>query len=488
MDRVEGGCLCGAVRIMAEGAPDRVGLCHLPDGDALYATTLRYFTTTDKSAELPEGSTGAVGEAIDYTIVVVNDGTVTVDDVTVDDEVAADALDHTVIIKLNGGLGTSMGLDRAKSLLPVRNGKSFLDIIVGQVRAAREQHGARLPLLFMDSFNTRDDTLEALEQYPDVQVDGLPLDFLQNKEPKLLVDGLAPVSWPKEPDLEWCPPGHGDVYVALAASGLLDRMRAAGIRYAFISNSDNLGATCDPDIAAWMVAEGIPFAVEVAERTLNDRKGGHLAVRRSDGQLVLRESVMVVDDDQEHFQDIRRHQWFNTNNLWVDLDRLDQLLRERDGDLGLPIIVNRKTVDPTRPDSTPVIQIESAMGSAVEAFEGSVALRVPRSRFRPVKTTNELLLLRSDVFELDERWRVVSTIDRGDPTVRLDPTYKLIHDFDARFPQGVPSLRECTSLQVTGDVTFGADVRAVGDVEVVATEPATLPEGARLEGQVELPR
>ncbi len=199
-------------------------------------------------------------------------------------------------------------------------------------------------------------------------------------------------------------------------------------------------------------------------------------------------SAMVVDDDQEHFQDIRRHQWFNTNNLWVDLDRLDQLLRERDGDLGLPIIVNRKTVDPTRPDSTPVIQIESAMGSAVEAFEGSVALRVPRSRFRPVKTTNELLLLRSDVFELDERWRVVSTIGRGDPTVRLDPTYKLIHDFDARFPQGVPSLRECTSLQVTGDVTFGADVRAVGDVEIVATEPATLPEGARLEGRVELPR
>lgn len=406
----------------------------------------------------------------------------------VDDEARREALARVAVVKLNGGLGTSMGMAGPKAALVARDGQTFLDVIVRQLIALEERFGARPPLVLLNSFRTRERSLEILERYPQMADQALPLDFLQNMEPKLDAETLAPVTWAEDPDLEWCPPGHGDVYVALAASGLLDRMRAAGIRYAFISNSDNLGATCDPDIAAWMVAEGIPFAVEVAERTLNDRKGGHLAVRRSDGQLVLRESAMVVDDDQEHFQDIRRHQWFNTNNLWVDLDRLDQLLRERDGDLGLPIIVNRKTVDPTRPDSTPVIQIESAMGSAVEAFEGSVALRVPRSRFRPVKTTNELLLLRSDVFELDERWRVVSTIGRGDPTVRLDPTYKLIHDFDARFPQGVPSLRECTSLQVTGDVTFGADVRAVGDVEVVATEPATLPEGARLEGQVELPR
>lgn len=402
-----------------------------------------------------------------------------------DDERRA-ALAQVAVVKLNGGLGTSMGMSGPKAALVARDGLTFLDVIVRQLIGLEERYGSRPPLLLMNSFRTRDASLEILERYPQMAKQALPLDFLQNMEPKLDAQTLVPVDWPEEPELEWCPPGHGDVYVALAASGLLDEMRAAGIRYAFISNSDNLGATCDPDIAAWLIAEEIPFAMEVAERTLNDRKGGHVAVRRSDGRLVLRESAMVLDEEQGLFQDTDRHQWFNTNNLWIDLDRLDALLCEREGVLGLPIIVNRKTVDPTRSESTPVIQIESAMGSAIESFEGSVALRVPRSRFRPVKTTNELLLLRSDAFELDEQSRVVSRIDGREPRVSLDGVYKLVRDFDARFPSGPPSLRECTSFAVEGDVTFGADVRAVGDVEVVAQEPAEVADGTRLEGRVAL--
>lgn len=406
--------------------------------------------------------------------------------IEVGDDERREALAQVAVVKLNGGLGTSMGMSGPKAALVARDGLTFLDVIVRQLIGLEERYGSRPPLLLMNSFRTRDASLEILERYPQMAKQALPLDFLQNMEPKLDAQTLSPVDWPDEPELEWCPPGHGDVYVALAASGLLDEMRAAGIRYAFISNSDNLGATCDPDIAAWLIAEEIPFAMEVAERTLNDRKGGHVAVRRSDGRLVLRESAMVLDEEQGLFQDTERHQWFNTNNLWIDLDRLDALLRERDGVLGLPIIVNRKTVDPTRSESTPVIQIESAMGSAIESFEGSVALRVPRSRFRPVKTTNELLLLRSDAFELDEQSRVVSRIDGREPRVRLDGVYKLVRDFDARFPSGPPSLRECTSFAVEGDVTFGADVRAVGDVEVVAQEPAEVADGTRLEGRVAL--
>ena len=103
-----------------------------------------------------------------------------------------------------------------------------------------------------------------------------------------------------------------------------------------------------------------------------------------------------------------------------------------------------------------------------------------------MKTTNELLLLRSDAFELDEHSRVVSRIDGREPRVSLDGVYKLVRDFDARFPSGPPSLRECTSFAVDGDVTFGADVRAVGDVEVVAQAPAEVADGTRLEGRVAL--
>jgi UTP--glucose-1-phosphate uridylyltransferase len=394
------------------------------------------------------------------------------------------ALARTAVIKLNGGLGTSMGMTGPKSALEVRDGLTFLDIIARQVLALRAQHDVQLPLILMNSFRTRSESLAILEKYPDLAVDGLPLDFLQNAEPKLRADTLAPVEWPADPELEWCPPGHGDIYVALQGSGLLGALRAQGIRYVFLSNADNLGATCDPDVAAWMFEQKVPYAAEVCPRTANDRKGGHLARRRSDGRMILRDSAMVADGEDHHFQDNDRHQYFHTNNLWVDLDVLERLLDERDGVLGLPIVVNRKTVDPSDSSSTPVIQIESAMGTAVEAFEGSQALLVPRRRFRPVKTTNELLLLRSDVFELDDDSVVNSVITHEEPAIRLDGHYKLVPDFEARFPAGPPSLRECTGLAVAGDVTFGAGIVCVGDVQVSAEQPATVADGTRLSGSV----
>ena len=145
-------------------------------------------------------------------------------DVEVDEADAVAALGRTVVVKLNGGLGTSMGLAAAKTLLEVRDGLTFLDVIARQVLALRERHDVRLPLLFMNSFRTRDDTLEKLAAYPDLPDAELPLDFLQNKEPKLLAEDLTPVSWPDDPSLEWCPPGHGDLYTALRGSGLLDAM------------------------------------------------------------------------------------------------------------------------------------------------------------------------------------------------------------------------------------------------------------------------
>src|SRR6478752_409564 len=125
------------------------------------------------------------------------------DELPSDPDAERAALRKAIVLRLNGGLGTSMGLSRAKSVLEAKDGLSFLDIIARQVLALREAHDARLPLVLMDSFSTRDDSLAALSEHPGLDV-GLPLDFLQNKEPKLLVDGLMPASWPDEPGLEWC--------------------------------------------------------------------------------------------------------------------------------------------------------------------------------------------------------------------------------------------------------------------------------------------
>jgi len=384
------------------------------------------------------------------------------DRVEVSDDEAADAFARTVIIKLNGGLGTSMGLDRAKSLLPVRDGKNFLDLIVGQVQYARRTYGVRLPLLFMDSFRTREDTLGHLVRYPDLAVDGLPLDFLQNAEPKIRLDDLTPVEWPADPSLEWCPPGHGDLYPALWGSGILDALLEAGFRYVSVANGDNLGAAPNPRLAGWFASTGAPYAAEVCPRTVNDRKGGHLAVRRSDGQLILRDTAQTAADEMHFFTDEYRHPFFHANNLWLDIAQVRDAMVQRDGVLGLPLIRNEKTVDPTDPGSPRVIQFETAMGSAIEVFPGARAIAVGRDRFLPVKTTNELLLLRSDVFDLGEDGRLSAKVDI--PRIDLDDRfYKLVDDFDDRV-RVVPSLRRAESLEVRGDWVFDAPSEVVGDV------------------------
>lgn len=373
-------------------------------------------------------------------------------------------LPRTILLKLNGGLGTSMGLERAKTLLAVKDGLTFLDII------ARQALQAGAPLLLMNSFATRDDSLAALARYPALR-GPIPLDFVQHKVPKVLQADLAPASWPQDPDLEWCPPGHGDIYTALLTSGLLDVLLANGYIYAFVANADNLGATLAPVILGYFAERGLPFLMEVADRTAVDRKGGHLAQRRSDGRLVLRESAQCPAEDMDAFQDIGRHRYFNTNNLWLNLPALKALLDERGGVLGLPLIRNSKTLDPRDPASPKVYQLETAMGAAISLFDGAAALRVPRPRFAPVKTCDDLLAVRSDAYVMTGDWQIVANPARtlpGPPVVSLDPRYyKLIDDLEARFPFGPPSLVACERLTVRGDVRFGREVACQGLAEVV---------------------
>ena len=394
----------------------------------------------------------------------------------------ADApLDQAVVLKLNGGLGTSMGMTHAKSLIEAKDGLTFLDVLARQVLELRRRSGARLPLVLMNSFYTHEESLEALARHERLASD-VPPDFVQHKEPKIRVDDLMPVEWPDEPSLEWCPPGHGDLYTALLTSGMLDTLLDHGYRYAFVSNSDNLGAVLEPRILAWMAREQIPFAMEVTQRTEADRKGGHIA-RRSDGGFVLRETAQTPEEDLEALQDISRHRYVNTNNLWVGLQALADVLREREGVLGLPLIVNRKTVDPGDKSSPEVFQLETAMGAAIGTFDGAQPVRVPRRRFSPVKTTEDLLALRSDAYVLadDARVELAPERDGTPPVVDLDDEhFKLLRDFDAHFPAGAPSLLRCKRLAVEGDVTFGREVVVRGTVTV--SGPRRIEDGAVLEG------
>ena len=384
-------------------------------------------------------------------------------DADVDEAAGVRALGQTAVIKLNGGLGTSMGMERAKSLLCVRRGLSFLDIIARQVLHLRRTFDVPLPVIFMNSFRTSADTLAALSRYDQLPVDGLPLELLQNKEPKLTVGDLKPVGWPKEPSLEWCPPGHGDVYTAMSAVGLVRTLLGAGYRQVFLSNADNLGAVAEPRVAGWFAASGAPFAIEAVRRTPSDRKGGHFATRTADGRIVLRETAQTLPEDQAALGDLDRHRFTSTNNIWINLEALQTELDSRDGVLGLPLIRNVKHVDPADPTSPEVVQIESAMGAAIEIFSGSQTIEVTRRRFVPVKTTNDLLVLRSDVYDIGEDF-VLDQASSMIPFVDLDGVYKLVGEFDKRFKEGAPSLREAESFVVDGDWTFGENVRVVGKV------------------------
>lgn len=401
---------------------------------------------------------------------------------TIDHDKAVNAFAKTAFLKLNGGLGTSMGLECAKSLLPVRRHKAkqmrFIDIIIGQVVTARTRLNVRLPLTLMNSFRTSADTMKVLKANRRFVQDDVPMEIIQHVEPKIVADTGEPVSFPENPDLEWCPPGHGDLFSTVWESGLLDVLEEQGFKYLFISNSDNLGARPSRTLAQHFENTGAPFMVEVATRTYADRKGGHIVRDKATGRLLLREMSQVHPDDKAAAQDIGKHPYFNTNSIWVRIDALKAKLAEYDGVLPLPVIRNFKTVDPTDSSTQKVVQLETAMGAAISLFDGAICVQVDRMRFLPVKTTNDLFIMRSDRFHLTDSYEM----EDGNyifPNVDLDPRYyKNINDFNERFPYSVPSLAAANSVTVHGDWTFGQNVIMFADATLEDTgHPSYVPNG-----------
>merc|ERR1719265_898700 len=255
-------------------------------------------------------------------------------------------------------------------------------------------------------------------------------------------------------------------------SGALDKMLGMGLKYAFVSNSDNLGATLDLKILTHFVQSGAPFMMEVAARTDADKKGGHLAKMKEGGGLTLRESAQCPKEDEAAFQDVTKYTYFNTNNLWVDLAKLKAAFEKHGGALPLPVMVNDKTVDPRDKASTKVIQLETAMGAAISCFEGAQAILIPRTRFAPVKKCDDLIALRSDAYVLTDDFRIELAPARNGipPTIKLDDMYKFVDAMDKMIPNGVPSLVDCSKLTVVGEIEFEAGVVIKGEVTIKASE------------------
>lgn len=401
---------------------------------------------------------------------------------TIDHDKAVKAFAKTAFIKLNGGLGTSMGLSCAKSLLPVRRHKArqmrFIDIIIGQVLTARQRLGVDLPLILMNSFRTSKDTLQVLKRNRKFVQNDIPVEIIQHQEPKILAQTGEPVSYPEDSTLEWCPPGHGDLYSTIWESGILDKLSECGFSYLFISNSDNLGARPSRTLAQYFENTHAPFMIEVAKRTQADRKGGHIVRDIETGRMLLREMSQVNPEDKRSAQSINKHPYFNTNNIWIRIDALKKMLKKYNGVLPLPVICNNKTVDPTNPESAKVVQLETAMGAAVSLFDDAICVEVDRMRFLPVKTTNDLFIMRSDRFHLTDSYEM----EDGNyifPDIDLDPRYyRNIDDFNERFPYSVPALAAAKSVTIKGDWTFGNQVSMFADAVLQDSgEPNYVPNG-----------
>lgn len=431
-------------------------------------------------------------------------------------------LSRTVILKLNGGLGAGMGLNVPKSLIKVKDGKTIMDFIVNHILWLQKAHSTPLkawgmtiptslssskiaeattasisttalnvntkpdPLsirfMLMNSFKTSATTKEYLSRHYSHIFSPASLhqrvELMQNQVPKILQSTFFPVEWPANPLLEWVPPGHGDIYTALYDSGMLEKLISEGFEYLFVSNSDNLGGTVDVRILQWMASERIPLVMEVCQRTKGDCKGGHLARSKINPSCyLLRESCQCPPEERNSFQDIERYQFFNTNNIWVHLPALKAKLMALNGDVfRLPLLKNRKTVDPAIPSSPKVVQLETALGSAISLFPEATPILVPREHFTPVKSCADLLAVRSDAYVITPDYKLVldKKCEGLPPVIVLDEYYCLLDHLEELIPHGAPSLRGCKRLVINGRVQFGGGSTIVLQGDVVIENPKQL--------------
>jgi UTP--glucose-1-phosphate uridylyltransferase len=377
------------------------------------------------------------------------------------EDLGKENLNKIAFIKLNGGLGTSMGLSKPKSLLRIKKENNFLDIVVKQVKIINKKYKTKIPLVLMNSFSTEYETRDYLEKYDDINI----IMFKQFKHPKIKQDDLRFPKHKKE-HLNWNPSGHGDIYPALIENLVIENLLKKGIKYAFISNSDNLGATIDPKILGYIIGNKINFLMEVCIRTPSDKKGGHLA--KKENKLILRESAQCHTEDMEEFQNIDKHKFFNTNSIWVDLEALKETYEKHNKMIPLSLIRNPKTINSKDKNSMKVYQIETAMGSAIELFEKSDAIIVDKNRFAPVKKTSDLLIVLSDIYTLDSDFNFIINEDKKLNPIKIEldeDYYKLVDDFYKRFKQ-VPSLKKCDKLKIKGDIVFEENIEIIGDVKI----------------------
>ncbi|KAI5283325.1 UTP-glucose-1-phosphate uridylyltransferase [Ascosphaera aggregata] len=399
------------------------------------------------------------------------------------DSTAVELLNKLAVVKLNGGLGTSMGCVGPKSVIEVREGMSFLDLSVRQIEHLNHTYKVNVPFVLMNSFNTDEDTQSIIKKYEGHNIDILT--FNQSRYPRILRDSLLPV--PKtyqSPIQDWYPPGHGDVFESLYNSGTLDKLIERGVEIVFLSNADNLGAVVDMNILQHMYNTKAEYIMELTDKTKADVKGG--TIIDYEGKARLLEIAQVPKEHVNEFKSIKKFKYFNTNNIWMNLHAIKRVVENQE--LEMEIIPNAKSIPADRKGEADIniIQLETAVGAAIRHFKGAHGVNVPRRRFLPVKTCSDLLLVKSDLYTLRHGQLIMDPGRFGPaPLIKLGPDFKKVSDFQKRI-SSIPRILELDHLTISGMVNLGRGVTLKGTVIIVATEGSTIdiPPGSILENVV----
>jgi len=370
------------------------------------------------------------------------------------------AMNQVGFVKLNGGLGTSMGCKGAKSAIVIKGNDTFLDLIANQVLDLRAQYNAQIPLIFLNSYNTTAECHSVLDGKIDF------IELIQHQFPRIDAQSKVPTQF-RDDHENWNPPGHGDLLLSLITTGALHSLKEKGITHLFVSNADNLGPSIHPDILGYMIANDLEFVMETTPKSKEDVKGGTLI--RYQGHLHLLERAQVEPEHLSDFEDISEFKVFNTNNIWIKLSALEKILSEPDFEL--PLIANPKTIH-----GTPCVQLESALGSAIYLFK-SASILVGRNRFLPVKKTSDLLIIASDLIQKNEHENLefenkhIITY----PHIELSSEYNYVDYFHSAFTK-IPSLKALAELKIKGPLQVNEGVVLKGKVaiEVHASKPLQL--------------
>ena len=296
------------------------------------------------------------------------------------DLINKDVLNKLAIVKLNGGLGTTMKCNKAKACLEVIDNKTFLDIFISQVIFVNKKFSSNIPIVLMNSEYTETDTQVILDKYKDqIDIYCFNQQFIYRYYEEDLDNDVIKLHETRYP------PGTGNFYESLYNSKVYELLKERGIEYLFISNIDNLYAKFDNKIYNYVYENKIPFLMEVCKRTETDKKGGTPVLWKNRYHLL----AQVSSVDYDEFTNINKFPYFNTNNFWIRLDEIKN-------DFDLYIISNKKTINNEK-----LIQLESVIGSAYSVINNSKIIEINRNRFFPVKTQDDYNNIKQN-YSLDE--------------------------------------------------------------------------------------